>query len=140
MGKVYVYSTLSADVVYPVTEQRGNELPTTIRSTLIRGKAGVADKRLFTPLGAVTEVTESQLKDLEANDVFKLHVQNGFIKVDKKKVDVEAASHDMGSDDGSRPMNPGSFADIQAEGQQVKVAGTEDAPVETGKGGKRNKK
>jgi len=67
---IYVYSTLSNDQAYDLKDGR---------TVVIYGKANVADKRLMTPKGKVTKVTEDEFILLQENIVFKAHAKNGFL-------------------------------------------------------------
>lgn len=119
----YVYSTLAADVSYnhyvaseivksliPGVAPKATQVPRIEKSVLIKGGAGVAPagiRRLETPLGVSTPVTDDELELLEKNDVFQLHVKNGYITVRRKKVDAEIVVADgMESRDVSAPVTP----------------------------------
>jgi hypothetical protein len=104
----YVYSTLSNDNIYASYDNSGTNKDTPVlqRSILIKGGAGIATKHLLTPLGIVTKVTDDELEHLQKNEDFQLHIKNGFIKFDKKKVDPEVAAADMASRDKSAPYVP----------------------------------
>lgn len=108
MSKVYIYSTLSAAVEYPVDGS-----PELIR---IEGDAGIPDKRLTTSRGAVTEVTDDQYRALQENHVFNLHVKNGYLVADTKKHKADDVAADLNENDKSRPDTPESLA---ADGQPV---------------------
>jgi len=113
----YVFSTLTTDVVYTGWVKGNSDLPVLEKQVLIKGGSNVADKRLFTPLGIMTEVSEEELEVLENDQVFQLHKQNGFIKVEKKKADPERVAGDMKTKDQSAPLTPNDFED--PEGIQV---------------------
>ena len=104
----YVYSTLSNDNIYASYDTSGSNknTPILLRSILVKGGAGIATKHLITPLGVVTSVTDDELEHLKTNEVFQEHLRNGFIKIDKKKVDGEVAAADMASRDKSAPFVP----------------------------------
>lgn len=104
----YVYSTLSNDNIYADYDNSGSnkDTPTVVRQILIKGGAGIATKHLVTPLGIVTKVEDHELEALLKNEGFKQHMENGFIKVDKKKVHVEVVVADMQTRDKSAPYVP----------------------------------
>jgi len=79
---MYIYSTLSADVVY--TTEAGD--------IFIAGGANIADKHMLTPYGKVTSVTDDEYAALDKHYLFKLHEQNGFIMADKNKTDADHAA------------------------------------------------
>lgn len=85
----YVYSTISASVIYDGIE--------------IGGGANIANKYMWTPSGVVTAVDEGQLARLKQNRVFQLHEKNGFLRVEKTKVEVEKVVSGMQGADASAP-------------------------------------
>lgn len=105
----YVYSTLSAPQEYTTYHSGAADLPQAVQSVFIAGGANVADKRLVTPRGVVTKVTDEELKALETNEVFKLHKANGFISVGAAKKDPEVVAADMTSRDDAAPLVDGDF-------------------------------
>jgi hypothetical protein len=114
---MYVYSTLAASVNYDNYSQGGGDVPVSGEPIVIQGGANIPDKYMRTPDGAViTPVTEEQLAALELNPVFRLHKDNGFIKVSDKKQDGEKAAADMESRDQSAPLVD---ADFNADQQPV---------------------
>jgi hypothetical protein len=108
---LYVYSTLSSDVNYTNYAQGGGDLPIELPGILIKGGAGVANDRLVTPRGVATPVTDEQLEQLRANEVFKLHEKNGFVQVSQSKIDPDVAAADMTGRDQSAPIVPQDLAD-----------------------------
>lgn len=104
--KYYVFSTLSNDQTYRSfsTDTPGVLTPT--HSVEIKGGAGVANKRLITPLGVATEVSEDDLAFLKAHKCFQIHEKNGFIAVRAKSADVEKVAADMARNDGCAPFTP----------------------------------
>lgn len=129
MKQLYVYSTLANDQEYTTWKKTGNDLPLADRSVVIKGGFGVADKKtIVTSYGAaVTQITESQLEDLRANEVFQMHEKNGFMVVKDQSESGEVAASDMDTKDNSAPLVPQDFA----EGQAPIVAGVteEEAPL-----------
>lgn len=108
--KVYVYSTLTSDMLYtkykPAIE--GQQLRQVDRQVRIHGGANLSNKHLFTPRGLVTEVTEEELEILEQDGVFQTHKKEKYIHVDKIKVDPERMVADAGMQqkDSSAPITP----------------------------------
>ncbi len=104
----YVYSTLANDQNYHVFKTENFKgVHKIIRSIYIKGKAGIANKHLFTPLGAVTNVSDEDLALLEKDEVFQTHKKNGYIVVRSDKVDPEVAVADnMNARDISAPVVP----------------------------------
>jgi len=67
----------------------------------------VASKHFVTPEGVVTQVTDKQLELLEANEVFRLHRSNGFLKVHRsEKMDTSGLT----PEDESAPITPKHYA------------------------------
>lgn len=108
---VHVFSTLTSDNTYSNYEKGENDLPRLVERVLIKGGSNVATKRLITPLGVMTTITEEELAICQRNEVFKKHVENGFITVEKKKHDPEVVAADMTLRDKSSPIVPGDFTD-----------------------------
>lgn len=102
--KHYVFSTLTAAQVYTRTATGSNDLPKTLASVRIEGGSNVPDKNLVTPIGVMTEVDDEQMTVLQENPVFRMHVENGFIKVEKKPAPVEKVAADMPTRDESAPL------------------------------------
>ena len=104
MSKIYVFSTLSSSVNYPVYAKGAGDVPVVERSITIKGGANVPDKRIETPRGVVTEITGEELALLEQNEVFRLHCDNGFITVSEEAGDPEKVAADMTTRDASSPL------------------------------------
>lgn len=126
---LYIYSTLTASVRYAAGApgEGGMIVPADDGGILIEGGANVADKRLITPAGAVvTKIDADQLERLRSDPVFKLHEENGFLKVSAHKEDGEkVAGDDMVSRDASAPLTPGDFK----EGEAPKTSAPTPAPA-----------
>jgi hypothetical protein len=130
MKKIYVYSTLSSDMRYTNFAAGGADLPVEAGSVLIRGGAGVANDRLVTPRGVVTEIGEAELEVLRGNKVFELHEKNGFIVVSEASTDPEKVAADMVGRDQSAPLVPqdGVAGDATVVVGGVEVDGESDRP------------
>lgn len=110
--KIYVFSTLAAAQAYRIGD--GPE------EVIIQGGAGIANKNLITPRGVVTPITAEQYAELSStNEVFKLHVENGFITVTDKETDVEKVAADMNQNDPSKPDTPEKADQAAKDAQQV---------------------
>lgn len=88
---MYISSTMSASVVYVNYDTSRKDINTVKDTVVIKGKTGVQDKKTLTCLegGTITAITEQQYAWLKDNPLFKLHTNNGFIKVLKSKSDAE---------------------------------------------------
>lgn len=100
----YIYSTLTADQIYTNYQSNPNGLPTPTSQILVRGGANLMTKALVTPLGVVTPVSDEELAELKCNEVFKLHLANGFLTISNAKSDVEKVVCDMTGRDNSAPI------------------------------------
>ncbi|AZD85004.1 hypothetical protein C4K14_2170 [Pseudomonas chlororaphis subsp. aureofaciens] len=121
--KIYLYSTLSNDQSYTSYQQVDGGAPQPVSSILVHGKANVSTKQFVTPRGTATEVTAEQLAELRTNDVFKLHVKNGFITISQAKEDAEKVAADMTGRDQSAPLVEQDFADGEAPVTNAKKKG-----------------
>ena len=88
----YVISRLSSDVFYNVYENVVGGKKQIVKKILIKGGAGVADRKTLVINGGIsTEVSDSDLELLENHPIFKLHKANGHILVLAKADKYEAA-------------------------------------------------
>ena len=108
-SKLYVYSTLAADVDYTPYVKGGGDLPVAQPAIRIKGGAGVANDRVISPVGVMTEIEADQLMLLRSDAVFVLHEANGYIKLSEKAHEVEAVTGDMQGRDNSAPAIPEDF-------------------------------
>lgn len=104
MSDSYVYSTMSASVRYDIGGGR---------DVLIAGGANVPNKHMVTSAGVVTTVSAADLELLENNRVFGIHKQNGFIRIEAKRHDVEKVAVDMERADASAPDTEADAADLE---------------------------
>jgi hypothetical protein len=85
-------------------------------SVFIKGGANVADKRLLTPRGVVTKITEEDLAALEQSSgeegVWATHKRNGFITTSTSKGDPEVVAADMTTRDQAAPLVDEDFAPV----------------------------
>lgn len=122
---VFIYSTLSANNIYADWVPGGADLPKIEKQVLIKGGSNVADKRLITPRGVVTEVSADDFAWLKDNYAFKFHMDQGHIAVADKLEDPEkvVVSEGLEARDTSAPLEPGDFegqdgpkpSDVKAE-------------------------
>lgn len=114
-----VYSTLTAANEYAEYQNVGGDLQQVTRSVTVKGGAGLPRRQgLLTPLGVMTEVSESDLEFLEQHKNFQQHVAGGWIKVVKSlrfKADADVVAADLAQRDGGSPLV---FADFK-EGAQI---------------------
>ena len=104
MADLYVYSTLSNDQLYVNYKTDASGVPKPESQVFIAGGANLMNKHFVTPRGVATKVTAEQLAELRGNDMFKLHMANGFITVSESKQDAEVVAADMTGRDQSAPI------------------------------------
>lgn len=108
----YIFSTLTNDQEYTIwaTSKEKNIMNRAVKKILVKGGHGRMDsKTLLTPMGAVTEVSAADLKELEKLHVFNIHKENGFITVSNSKADPEKVASEMAMRDGSAQKTPADF-------------------------------
>ena len=105
---VYVISTLSSGVDYCFYKTAANGSQIIDRTISLNGGANVVNYRtLLTPKGIVSSITDEEYELLKEHPVFKIHLQNGFVKVVKKSpADVDKAVVDLAPEDKSSPLTP----------------------------------
>lgn len=120
--KIYIFSTLAADVSYTGYAENKNDAPARVAvSVVVKGGAGVANRRtLETPRGVVTEVTQEQAEFLSAHPVFKKHLQNGFVQVSELNATGDEAAADLNGRDPSAPLVEQDFTEQEAQPQGAK--------------------
>lgn len=104
MADFYIYSTLSNDQLYVNYKTDASGVPKPESQVFIAGGANLMTKHFITPRGVATKVTAEQLTELRQNDMFKLHMANGFITVSEAKQDAEVVAADMVGRDQSAPI------------------------------------
>jgi len=110
MSKNYVYSTLANDQSYTNWIKGGGDVPLESHSVFIKGGTGVANDRLVTPLGVMTEVTDHDIDELRKNAVFVQHEKDGFVSISLKKADTEKVASSMNLKDESAPLTDSDYA------------------------------
>jgi hypothetical protein len=112
---VHLYSSLTNDQLYPVYEKKIDEGPNgqkrqvnvIVAHVFVEGGAHRMDKRLDTPIGKLTSVSEKALEFLQTSHVFREHVKNGYVTVRRDQVDIERAVAAHTSErDPSAPLTP----------------------------------
>lgn len=103
MSSHYIYSTLTCDQAYTIYAGDG-EIKRVVDRVVVRGGSNVADKRVITPRGVVTQVNEEQLEMLKSVRQFREHVEAGFLKITHVKTDPEKIAADLVSRDKSAPL------------------------------------
>lgn len=109
----YIFSTATNNctyVEYDYHNRKGN-LPQIKRRVLVKGGANRADKRLITPNGVVTEVSDDDLAFLVSNAAFIRHQKAGFHRIESHRFETDAVVTDMVSGDKARPLTPEEYRD-----------------------------
>lgn len=107
----FVFSTLSTDMSYTFYVKGGGDIPIKERSVNIKGGANVANDRIITPLGVMTEIEDEEAALLKDHPVFKMHEANGFVVVETRKADPDKAAKNMSKKDKSAPITPEDYED-----------------------------
>jgi len=99
-----IYSTLTAPQAYGIHKELpagGTEI---VKRIYINGGHGLTNRNLILLQGTVTEISDEDYDLLKEHHTFQVHVKNGFITVDKKKIDIEKAISNLAQRDGSAPV------------------------------------
>ncbi len=92
----HVFSTLANSNRYMKYRQAPqNDINIAERTVLIKGGSGVHHKSIGTPLGVYNSVEDEDMEWLKEDPTFKKHVANGYITVEKRKVNPEVAAANM---------------------------------------------
>lgn len=109
----YVASTMTSDVNYNLYSVKPNGPHVNLRSILVKGQAGVAQKersgRLWTPEGTMNFVSDEDLEHLKKDGTFQTHLKNGAVKIIGAKTTIEKAAKDMSKDKAAGPLTPKDF-------------------------------
>lgn len=121
----FIVSKMAAGVDYTTYTKGTNGLLTATGAVSVNGGAGVANKRTLVTLeGAVTEVTQAQLAQLENDPVFSAHKAGGYLKVLKTMPkSADAAAADLAKDK-SAQVTP---ADYTEQGKKAPKTGKAEA-------------
>lgn len=120
-----VVSTLAASVRYQLHQKAHGPgaVPPVAREVLVRGGAGVMDRRLEeTPGGVFTPISREEAEFLSKCPEFQFHEKGGFVKIVEREKDPEVVAADMApaSDDPSAPLTPSDYPE-DGNGVQVKA-------------------
>lgn len=112
----YIYSTLTCDQAYTIYSEGANGLKVPQGNIIIKGGTGIANDRLITPIGVVTNVTAKNLKLLKENPIFQQHEANGFISIQEQGAaqNPEKVAGGMSTDNKDAPVTP---SDYQKDGE-----------------------
>lgn len=110
----FVYSTLSCAqnyTLWDVSKEVGKP-HRAMKTVHIKGGHSIADKKtLVTPIGVVTEVSESDLAALMQVKAFKNHIDAGFIRIEKTaQAPEKVATSDMAQADASSQLSEQDFS------------------------------
>jgi hypothetical protein len=137
---IYLLSTLTASQRYVVWKSGGADLPTEEHSIFVAGGANVPGKRLITPRGVVTKITDDDYAILKENAAFVTHVANGFITVSKSKpADPDEAAAGQAAKDGAAPLTESDFAPGEAPTTSPASPEAESVTPQTSVSGKKGK-
>lgn len=91
----YVYSTAPADFAFtPYSKSPDGSSLIPGKPVLIKGGAQLPDKtahHIYTPSGMVTVITDSEAEYLKTDLAFKQLVELGYMRIESKRIDVDAA-------------------------------------------------
>lgn len=125
----HIFSTMANDNEYVQYSEHGPRgVNIAERSVLIKGGSGVHQKRLGTPLGVHTAVSEENFAWLRENFSFKQHMANGYIRVEKSKLDPEVVAADMKTRDQKTDACPIVPQDFQAGADRETVRPMDGKP------------
>jgi hypothetical protein len=132
----YIYSTAPTDYAFAVYVTKADGTTEAVNHILVKGGGSMPTPHglgFHTPLGVVTEVSDSDLESLRKDWTFNHFVSQGFMTVDSNKVDVEKVASDMNINVPSAPASESDILDLGApDGVEIKIY--EDKP------GKKSKK
>ena len=109
---VYIFSTLTGGQDYCLYERISNGNVILKKKISINGGANVANKKLYTPKGVVTSVSDEDYEVLKQISEFNNHVARGFLKVQKTKQDADEAVHDLQEKDATAPLTDQSLSGV----------------------------
>lgn len=121
MSKNYIFSTLANDQTYQNWRSGDGGIPEPTHKVFVKGGAGVANDRLITPYGVMTEVSDTDLAELEKNQVFIKHKEGGFLTIRAKSADPEKVAADMNRKDKSAPLTDADFNTDSEEAPRLRM-------------------
>lgn len=134
-GAVWIYSTLATPQRFAVYDMpdatdaaQMGRLPVLRHEVLIKGGAGIASKNLITENGVPTQIEQADYDAICELASFKKFVDDGFIRVERKRYDIDKMVSDMNPRDPGGPLTP---ADYEKESKD----GTTPIPTELEKTG-----
>lgn len=118
----YVFSTLTCDQVYTLYKPQVSDVapPIPEAQVFVRGGANLADKRIITPRGVMTQISDEEKAVLLKCPAFVDHMKGGYVTIDDKKAEADEVAADMEAKDASAPLTPAEFV---AAGEQAPEAG-----------------
>ena len=127
----YIVSKASQDIEYCDWQKSRNGLNIKKYSVTIKGGANVLDKKTMeTSNGTITEVSASDLKFLESNSAFNRHVERGWMKVCKTKMDADKKASEVMKDKDGEVIKDGTAQltaeDFEKKGQKPPVINPDD--------------
>ncbi len=126
---VYIYSTLTCDNAYTLYEPSVNDIKRPSRVITVKGGSNVADKRLVTPNGVITPVSEADYEILKNNREFQNHVDRGYVKINRLKTDPEKIARDLEEKDKSAPITPDFYMKNNDVAKPEKLETASPAPI-----------
>lgn len=105
-----ILSTLTGAQDYVFYDCSSNAVNKVCKTIHIEGGSNLANKNLVTPQGVVTEISDDDCELLKTHPIFKLHFDNGFVKIVDSEKETEKAKQDLQKEDLSAPLTPSSYA------------------------------
>ena len=139
----YVISTLSQPQEYDFYDSRQDGGSTVNRLThkiCINGGQGVVDRRtLIAPdKGVITEISDADAEMLKGHPVFKIHQENGFVRITGMKMSAQSAIKHLEKEDDSAQLTADDFGDTALEGAgDLKINDEKVQPRRKGRSSKR---
>jgi hypothetical protein len=118
----HVFNTMANStkyVKYRAAPQR--DLNIAEREVLIAGGSGINKKHLGTTLGVHTSVSDEDMEWLKDDTNFKQHIANGYITVEKRKVNPEVAAADMVTHDRKTDACPVAPQEFKLDGDRETI-------------------
>ena len=126
----YIYSTAPTDYAFAIYQKQPDGSNHAIHHIFVKGGGSMPSPHglgFHTPLGVVTEVSDSDLEALKKDWTFNHFVSQGFMTIDSKKVDVDKIAGDMNINVPSAPVSESDILNISTPvGIEIKV--NEDKP------------
>ena len=138
----YVISTLSSaqDYVFYDSRQDGATTINTEKKRIhVEGGQGVVNRRtLIAPdNGVITEITDAEADMLKEHPVFKIHQENGFVRIANMKMVAQNAIKHLEKEDDSAQLTADDFGEPGMESEDLKINGKKIQPRRKGRSSKR---